>query len=139
MENFSLEIMKQFYLKVLIQGNVNRETAVNVVEKMVKDLKFEALPSICYPKVSCTNKIVYHKLFFFSFLFQFRIVQLPVGEHCIRIWSFNKNDSNSIVTNYYQSGPFTIKDSVIIELLMVIVLFFFVSLKYAFTNNFFRR
>jgi hypothetical protein len=33
--------------------------------------------------------------------------------------SFNTNDSNSIITNYYQCGPFTIKDSVIIEILMV--------------------
>jgi nardilysin len=35
--------------------------------------------------------------------------------------SFNTNDSNSIITNYYQCGPFTIKDSVIIEILMLII------------------
>lgn len=58
MEVFSLEIVKQFYLKVLIQGNVAKETALCVVQKMVKALKFEPLPPTVYPKVRiCKTKI----------------------------------------------------------------------------------
>lgn len=55
MESFTVDIMKQFYLKVLIQGNVDKETAVNVVNTMVKTLKFEPLPPTCYPKVTHQN------------------------------------------------------------------------------------
>lgn len=51
MEVFSLEIVKQFYLKVLIQGNVDKETALCAVQKMVKALKFDPLPPSVYPKV----------------------------------------------------------------------------------------
>lgn len=52
---------------------------------------------------------------------QIRVVQLPLGERCCRVMSFNKRDSNSIVTNYYQSGLYTMKESVMIELLMMII------------------
>lgn len=33
--------------------------------------------------------------------------------------SFNENDSNSIIVNYYQSEKFSMKTNVILELLMV--------------------
>lgn len=54
-------------------------------------------------------------------MLQFKVVQLPKGEKCCRIKGFNKNDTNSIITNYYQSGPFSIRSSVIIEIIMVSV------------------
>lgn len=49
-----------------------------------------------------------------------RVYELPTGGHCCKVKSFNEEDVNSIITNYYQTGPTNIQESVIIELLMVI-------------------
>ena len=46
-------------------------------------------------------------------------MQFPVGERCCRITSFNLADANSIVTNYYQHGPYCLKTYVALELLLV--------------------
>nr|CAD7265378.1 unnamed protein product [Timema shepardi] len=50
---------------------------------------------------------------------QMRVVRVPSGEIFSRIPSFNEGDSNSVITNYYQSGPGSIKNTCIVELLMV--------------------
>jgi hypothetical protein len=53
---------------------------------------------------------------------QIQVTQIPLGEHCCRVKSFNSQDPNSSVTNYYQSGPISIKSLCIVELLMVNIL-----------------
>lgn len=59
MELFSIDIMKQFCLKVLIQGNIDKSSALSVVENMVKTLNFEPLPPTVYPRVSM--KKIHHQ------------------------------------------------------------------------------
>ncbi|XP_018577073.1 nardilysin [Anoplophora glabripennis] len=100
-KQFYREYMKSLYVKTLVQGNVSAQVASETIDKFVKALQFEQLPENSYPK--------------------FKVVQIPNGEKCCRIQGFNKNDANSIITNYYQSGPFSIRNSVIIEIIMLII------------------
>lgn len=51
--------------------------------------------------------------------FQFRVIQVPTGQKYISLEGLNKEDANSIVVNYYQGSPFSMKDSVIIDIIMV--------------------
>ncbi|KAK9890849.1 hypothetical protein WA026_012195 [Henosepilachna vigintioctopunctata] len=101
MKQFCVDFLEKLYIKVLIQGNVDKDTAIRVTQNFVQVLGSSPLEKKLYP--------------------QFKVWELPNGEKCCRVQSFNQNDSNSIVTNYYQAGPFNLKDSVILELLMMII------------------
>ncbi|CAG9861964.1 unnamed protein product [Phyllotreta striolata] len=96
-ENFK----KELYLKVLVQGNVNQEVALETVQKFVQDFHYSPLPKEHYPL--------------------FLISQIPLGEKYLLVESFNKNDSNSITTNYHQVGQFSFKTDALIDMLMYII------------------
>ncbi|RZB40351.1 nardilysin-like, partial [Asbolus verrucosus] len=101
MKQFAQNFVSKLYIKVLVQGNVQKEVAVNVVNNFITTLNCQAIGAESYPK--------------------FRVIQIPKGESLCKVESFNRNDCNSIVTNYYQSGPFSIRDSVIIEIILLII------------------
>lgn len=54
---FSENVLKSFYLKALVQGNVSSDTAADTTKKLVKYMKYNALPTLEYPMVSCGNEI----------------------------------------------------------------------------------
>lgn len=100
-KEFCNVFFKKLYIKALVQGNVNKDVATEVIDDFVKTLDYLPLTNKDYS--------------------MFQVLEVPNGEKCCRIESFNKNDSNSIITNYYQAGHFNLKDSVTLELLMMIV------------------
>ncbi|CAH0554760.1 unnamed protein product [Brassicogethes aeneus] len=100
MIKFAEDFFHKLHVKVLVQGNVSEEKAKETVQKCISTLCYEPLKE---DEIPC-----------------FSVIEIPKGEHCCRIESFNKNDSNSIITNYYQSGPLTIKDNVILEIILLI-------------------
>nr|CAH7769485.1 unnamed protein product [Callosobruchus chinensis] len=95
------EFMKTLYIKSLVQGNVSAKEASDTVKRFIDTVQFAEMPENLHPK--------------------YKVVQVPQGEKCFRVESFNKHDSNSIITNYYQAAPFTIRNSVIIEIIMLII------------------
>ena len=48
-----------------------------------------------------------------------RVIQLPAGAQVCKVKGYNLNDANSVVTNYYQSGPGTIRRLSVIDVLIV--------------------
>ncbi|KAK7789977.1 hypothetical protein R5R35_006809 [Gryllus longicercus] len=100
-KNFSIEFKKSLYIQCLIQGNIVSEEALSICSNVVKRLECGPLLQNTWPEL--------------------RVCQLPVGEHYCKISSFNEEDVNSVVTNYYQSGLATIKDMCIVELLMLLM------------------
>ncbi|KAJ8952796.1 hypothetical protein NQ318_008113, partial [Aromia moschata] len=101
LKRYYQQFIKSLYVKALVQGNVSSEISSKTVNKFIESLSFAQLPDNSYPK--------------------FRVAQIPKGQKCCRVEGFNKNDSNSLITNYYQSGPFSIRNSVIIEIIMLII------------------
>ncbi|KAJ8920211.1 hypothetical protein NQ315_011872 [Exocentrus adspersus] len=100
-KEFYGRFIRTLYVKVLVQGNVSSDAAAQTVNKFVDDLQLEPLSKNSYPK--------------------FRVVQVPKGEKCCRMKGLNETDTNSVITNYYQSGPFSIRSSVIIEIIMLLI------------------
>ncbi|XP_074028660.1 nardilysin isoform X2 [Leptinotarsa decemlineata] len=97
-KNFVSDYSNSLYVKALVQGNVSKKVASQTVKKFVETIKSSSFPDTEYPR--------------------FRVAQIPLGEKCCRVEGFNSDDSNSIVVNYYQSAPFSIRASVIIDLIM---------------------
>ncbi|XP_054271707.1 nardilysin [Macrosteles quadrilineatus] len=95
------EYFQQMYVQCLVQGNISKEEAIEYAELVKNELSFNPLPSDIKPKI--------------------RVHQLPIGEKFCVVKSFNIGDSNSIVTNYYQSGPGSIQESCVIEMLLMLM------------------
>ncbi|CAG9829034.1 unnamed protein product [Diabrotica balteata] len=100
-QEFIHKYIKNFYVKALVQGNVLPEVASDTIKTFVNTLNYDPLPQNQYPALV--------------------VAQIPLGEKCLKVESFNKRDSNSITANYYQVGPYSLKDSVMIDIIMFII------------------
>uniref|UniRef100_UPI00398EE6D8 nardilysin-like n=1 Tax=Pristiophorus japonicus TaxID=55135 RepID=UPI00398EE6D8 len=89
----------QLFVEGLVQGNFTSKESVEFLTYVVKKLK-------CRPLTE--NAPV-----------QFRVVELPNKPHICKVRSLNKNDANSEVTVYYQSGPQKVKEYALMELLIM--------------------
>ncbi|XP_074109698.1 nardilysin [Cotesia typhae] len=100
-KNFVKYFKKHIYIQSLIQGNMTNDDVKKNVLKCFDILNSGPLLPNTFPRI--------------------RAMSVPVGVHYCRIKNFNKTDSNSVVTNYYQSGLASIKLSVTIDLLTMII------------------
>lgn len=98
---FSKEFRKNLFIQCLVQGNVSSAEAQKICADAAKKLECRSLSPNMWPSL--------------------RVCQLPIGDYYCKVLSFNSEDVNSVVTNYYQSGPATIKDMCIVELLMLLM------------------
>ncbi|PSN38436.1 Nardilysin [Blattella germanica] len=99
--NFAKEFVKSFYIQGLFQGNLTDEQAIEACNKVKEILMFEPLSPVKFPEI--------------------RVLEVPLGEQCCRVNSFNTEDTNSTVTNYYQSGLFNLKNYCIVELIVMLM------------------
>ncbi|XP_066256356.1 nardilysin [Euwallacea similis] len=100
-KTFAKDYFKSLYVKVLVQGNVSQNTAVETVHSVVKTLNFVELKEEEKP--------------------QFKIARVNKGERCCRIRNINASDTNSVITNYYQSDLYTVASSVIVDLIVMAI------------------
>lgn len=98
---FADKFLSQLYIQCLVQGNISKDDALNICSNVVDTLKCKPLPP--------------------ELIYQTRVMQLPLGEMCCRVKSFNKTDSNCVTTNYYQSGKATIRDVCIAEMVVMLL------------------
>ncbi|XP_050498673.1 nardilysin-like isoform X3 [Diabrotica virgifera virgifera] len=92
---------KNLYVKSLVQGNVSADVACDTINKFIKSLDFEEIPKEKYPKLS--------------------VPQIPLGEKCLFVESFNKKDTNCITSNLFQLGLFSLQDMVLMDIIMRII------------------
>lgn len=92
---------KQLYVQGLVQGNYTEESAHNVMNTLLTRLGCKAIQERLYVDD--------------------RTVQLPQGAHYIRAHALNEQDTNTVITNYYQIGPNTVRLECILDLLMMFV------------------
>ncbi|XP_046670211.1 nardilysin [Homalodisca vitripennis] len=101
LKNFISQYFEKLYIQCLIQGNISKHEAIEFGELVKNELA-------CKPLSANTVPII-------------RVNELPSGEkHCV-VQSFNTQDTNSVVTNYYQSGLGTIQESCVIEFLLMMM------------------
>ncbi|KAK2169696.1 hypothetical protein NP493_1179g00008 [Ridgeia piscesae] len=85
------------FVEGLIQGNITYKEALQLEAYLLKQLKCKPLSKQLLPEL--------------------RIVSMPIGETCARVKSFNQDDSNSVIINYYQFGTANLRDYTMNELL----------------------
>lgn len=98
---YATNLFNNLYIKVLIQGNVSETVAVTTVNQVVDSLKCTPLKQEDLPK--------------------FNVVRVDKGERCCRLKNINPSDTNSVITNYYQSDLYTVENSVIVDLIMMAI------------------
>ncbi|KAL2731379.1 nardilysin-like [Vespula squamosa] len=98
---FIEQFTKHTYIQCLVQGNMTKENVLQNIHNCIDILK-------CGPLLSNTMP-------------QLRVIKLPKGIQYCKVKNFNEMDVNSVVTNYYQSDISSIKLTVIIELLLMLM------------------
>ena len=99
--SFADKFLDQLYVQCLVQGNISKDDALEVCSNVVNTLKCKPLSPELIP--------------------QTRVMQIPHGEMCCRVKSFNEADTNCVTTNYYQSGKATIRDVCIAEMVVMLL------------------
>ncbi|KAM8833949.1 nardilysin [Synchiropus picturatus] len=96
---FSRCFRAELYAEGLVQGNFTSSESAALLQYVMDKLLFSALPE----KVPV----------------MFRVVELPLQHHICKVKSLNKGDANSEVTVYYQSGPKSLREHALVELLVM--------------------
>ncbi|XP_030378119.1 nardilysin isoform X2 [Scaptodrosophila lebanonensis] len=100
-KEFACKFPQQLYVQALIQGNYTEESAHNVMNSVLTRLNCQPIKD--------------------RHFVEDRTVQLPQGSHYIRCHALNEQDTNTVITNFYQIGPSTVRMESILDLLMMFV------------------
>lgn len=100
-KDFCVQYVEHLNIQCLIQGNISKENAIKICLECKENLNCKPLLLNTVPEI--------------------RVCQLPIGKKYCKVQSFNANDTNSDVTNYYQSGPGKIRDHCVGELLLLMM------------------
>ncbi|XP_037935683.1 nardilysin [Teleopsis dalmanni] len=99
--NFSKIYTDQLYIKCLMQGNMTEEQAHNVMNSVLTAVN--------------SKRITEHEFI------EDRILEMPKGSNYVRIQALNNQDNNTVVCNFYQIGPNTLRTESILDLLMMFI------------------
>lgn len=100
-KKFAEKLFKGVHIQCLVQGNFDEDQAQTICTNFVEALDCTPLEEKDWPKI-----LVY---------------QLPLGEKCCRVNSFNYEDKNCITSNYFQYGPASIKEYCLVEMLLMLM------------------
>ncbi|XP_048846106.1 nardilysin isoform X2 [Brienomyrus brachyistius] len=89
----------ELYAEGLVQGNFISSESKEFLQYIIDKLQFTPL--------SAEVPVL------------FQVVELPQEPHLCKVKSLNKGDANSEVTVYYQSGPKSLRDHALMELLVM--------------------
>jgi nardilysin len=97
LQKFVAKYFSQMKLKVLVQGNMTKDQALNVANIIKTNFAFEPLETE-------------HEL-------KGRSYQMPLGTHVFRARSLMPNDDKSKIRNYYEIGPETLRNQTLAVML----------------------
>ncbi|XP_063283881.1 nardilysin [Pelobates fuscus] len=97
--SFVQQLKSQLYVEGLVQGNFTSKESAKFFQYVTMMLQFQPLE---YPVPV-----------------QFQVVELPNALHLCKVQALNKEDPNSEVTVYYQSGAKNLRDYTLMELLVM--------------------
>ena len=102
LKDFSEKFLSSLYLQGLVQGNLTEQAARSVDSMMRSRLGCSPLAPDTVTDVRC--------------------VELPAGVNTVRCDSLaNSSDANTLVTNYYQGGPGTVRDQAVLHTLVLMM------------------
>ncbi|CAN7991917.1 unnamed protein product [Ixodes hexagonus] len=86
------------FVEGLVHGNMTSSEAISLAELVVDKLGCKPLPTCMIPEA--------------------RVMQIPCGNYYCRVASFNLEDRNSVIVNYYQLGPGDVSQHALVELMI---------------------
>ncbi|XP_038056169.1 nardilysin-like [Patiria miniata] len=98
---FAVRFKELLFIEGLVQGNFTAKEALGFTESLSTKLGCTPLPKVQMPKT--------------------RVVRLPSGGQVCKVKGYNEKDANSVVTNYYQAGPGTIRRLSVIDVLITMM------------------
>uniref|UniRef100_A0A182M321 Nardilysin n=1 Tax=Anopheles culicifacies TaxID=139723 RepID=A0A182M321_9DIPT len=84
---FAKDFFNGFKVQALVQGNMHREDALQVMHKVLNNFKGSPIADI----KSIESKTR----------------EIPIGENYLRVSNFREQDVNTVTTTFYQAGPVT--------------------------------
>ncbi|XP_065364663.1 nardilysin-like [Calliphora vicina] len=100
-KTFAEEFTQELYVQALIQGNLEQQTALTVMDCIMQQLNCVAIKE--------------------KSLMEDRGTEIPLGCHKILCANLNPKDCNTIVANYHQIGPRSLRTECILELLIMML------------------
>lgn len=121
-KRYASQFLQKIQIQGLFQGNLTADTAKAIMDKVLTQLKPQPIDNVRISYRTMRDEIL---TTFSTEILQpsamtLQAHQLPVGAHYFRCASMNPNDVNSVVCNFYQIGPTSVKTLSLIELLMMI-------------------
>ncbi|XP_058053291.1 nardilysin-like isoform X2 [Anopheles bellator] len=95
---FARDFFAGIKVQVLVQGNLQSDTAKQVMQKVLHNFNGTAIKDL---------KTI-----------EARAKEIPVGDHYLRIRNFRETDVNTVTTSFYQAGPVTPFLNACLELLI---------------------
>ncbi|GAB0092755.1 nardilysin [Sergentomyia squamirostris] len=99
--NFAKDFLKVLKIQGLVQGNITKEEALTITKDLLDTLKSGPVVDL----------VTIEK----------RAYQIPLGNNYIRVKSFNRDDVNSYILNFYQIDTPSIENSCYVELLITLL------------------
>ncbi|XP_037553696.1 nardilysin b [Nematolebias whitei] len=96
---FVTSLKVELYAEGLVQGNFTSQESKEFLQLFTEKLQFQPLPA--------------------DVPVSFRVVELPQKHHLCKVKSLNKEDANSEVTVYYQSGLKQLREHALMELMVM--------------------
>ncbi|KAM8931011.1 nardilysin [Pelodytes ibericus] len=97
--SFVQQFKSRLYVEGLVQGNFTSKKSGKFLHYVIRKLRFQPLES--------------------PVPVQFQVVEIPSNHFLCKVQSLNKEDANSEVTVYYQSGAKNLRDYTLMELLVM--------------------
>jgi len=99
--DFAEQFLSKVYIQGLVQGNMTVEQVKGVDNMLRSQLKCSPLSAKSVTDIRCNG--------------------LPAGSWTVRLDSLDQGDANTLVTNYYQSGPGTIREHAVMEAIVLLM------------------
>lgn len=122
--NFADAYTSELYLQTLMQGNLTEESAHNVMNSVLTTLNCRNIKEVCMMAYNLNQfrNLNRHLIVILQTKYiENRTVQLPQGSHFIRCSTLNEKDVNTVICNFYQIGPCSLRIESILDLLMMFV------------------
>jgi len=98
---FAEQFLSEMYIQGLVQGNMTADQAKQVDNMLRTKLQCRPLSGDSVTDIRCNG--------------------LPDGTWTVRVDSVDRGDANTLVTNYYQNGPGSLKDHAVLETIVLLM------------------
>ncbi|KAE8743032.1 hypothetical protein FOCC_FOCC011355, partial [Frankliniella occidentalis] len=111
LKSFAKDFLQRMYIQCLVQGNVSMEGALTICRRVADTLRCRPLKAKDFPTLAVCQARCSAPLTGLA-------SNVPLGERCCRVRTFNPDDKNCSTVNYYQCGRATVVKCCMSELLV---------------------